>query len=148
MKKRLALLLLLLGPVAGAAGSRAVTSAAMGDGLTRYTIIWTSDGSGAVDGDLGGLIRAGYVFQAFIVPGAGGSAPTDQYDVELRDGNGVNVLSYGSTDAGANLSATTPLAVQFLPPYFHDGTPGFELVVANAGDTKGGTVVLFVRATP
>ena len=54
MKKCFALLLLLLGPVAGAAGSRAVTSAAMGDGLTRYTIIWTSDGSGAVDGDLGG----------------------------------------------------------------------------------------------
>lgn len=131
-----------------AAGSKAVTSSSVGSDVTRYAITWTSDGAGAVSGNLGGLIRRGYIYQVQIVPGAGGVAPSASYDITLLDAYGVNLLVHGSTDAGLNLSATAASAVQLFPAYYHDGTAGLELTVANAGASKSGTVILLVRVLP
>lgn len=131
-----------------AAGSKAVTSSSVGSDVTRYAITWTSDGSGNVSGNLGGLIKRGYLYQVQIIPGTAGSQPTAAYDITLLDAYGVNLLVHGSTDAGANLSQTAASAAQIFPAYYHDGTAGVELTVANAGDTKSGTVVLLFRSTP
>lgn len=147
---KLALLLAALAVAwpAAAAGTKAVTSSSVGSDVTRYVIAWTSDGSGNVSGNLGGLIKRGYIFQVEIAPGSGGSAPSAAYDITLLSGYGANILSDGTTDAGADLSATTASTVQIVPPFYHDGVTGLELTVAHAGDTKSGTVILYMRVTP
>lgn len=147
---KLALLLAVLAVAwpAAAVGTKAVTSSSVGSDVTRYVIVWTSDGSGDVSGDLGSLIRRGYIFQLEFIPSGGGTAPTAAYDVQLQDSNNVNLLSDGTTNAGADLSATASKAVQFNPSYYHDGTGALELVVAAAGAEKSGTVVLWLRVIP
>jgi hypothetical protein len=81
------------------------------------------------------------------VPDGGGTQPSDLYDVTLVDTNAIDVIA----GVGANLSnATSTLKVPSfgtttLYRYYHDGTQQLDLVVANAGAAKGGTVVLWVR---
>lgn len=134
--------------VAGAVGTETVTCGPSGMDATRCAIVWTSDAAGAVSGSLGLQTGIGYLFQIEIVPGSGGVQPSAAYDITLLDAYGVNLLVHGVTDAGANLSNTAPSAVQVFPAYYHDGTAGLELTVANAGNAKSGTVVMLFRSTP
>jgi hypothetical protein len=108
----------------------------------RYTIAWTSDAAGAVSGNAF-EVRAGRLASVRFVPGSGGVQPTDLYDVTLIDTNSIDHLS----GVGANLSNATSSLQQWDPQIFQDGSRTFDLVVANAGNAKSGTVVLLVQVT-
>jgi hypothetical protein len=117
--------------------------------LTRYVTAWTSNASGAASESVE-LIQPGELVGVTFVPGTSGSQPTDAYDVTANDAYGVDALS----GQGANLSnATATMVAPTIPakdgtttstaPRPVDGT--LTVAVTNAGNTKSGTVVLWVR---
>jgi hypothetical protein len=148
----IAVLFLVVGAISAlAAGSISLDSALITQlGLTKYTITWTSDGSGVVSANPVTL-RRGFLRQVKFIPNGGGTQPSDLYDVTMTDANGVDVL----IGTGSNLSnATSKIAV----PILLDGaaSPGsssrliflddgdYTPVVAAAGNAKGGTIILWI----
>lgn len=121
-----------------------------GLGVRKVTLAWTSDASGDVSGSPTTYLT-GEILRVVIVP-SGTAAPTTLYDVTLRSygGDGIDLLA----GQGANLSATVASHVKPGVP-FKDGTTTatapiavddqLELVVANAGNAKSGTVTLYLR---
>lgn len=139
----LALLVLAGAANAWAVGSLAVTRQETSPRVVR--LAWTSDAAGAVSGNL--VHIEGVIERVVFVPGTGGVQPSDLYDVVLNDVDGLDVLAA----KGANLSNATKTQVC---PFIGDGTTTnkpvavagpLDLVVAAAGDSKSGTVVLYVR---
>lgn len=142
----IASVLLLAAPQA--VGTVTVTVASLGNGrVVKYTMAWVSDASGNVSANTSALsvVRPGYLQQVKFIPDGGGTAPTDLYDITLNDANAVDVLA----GTGANLSGTLAKITRVAAPIYLDGTANMalDLVVANAGNAKGGTVVLWVSAT-
>lgn len=135
--------LALLTADAWAAGTLTITQ---GTGSVRkVTLAWTSDAAGAVSGTTVHL--DGVIERVVFVPGTGGVQPTDLYDVTLEDAEGLDLLA----GEGANLSNVNKTQVT---PFIGDGTTTnkpvaaygtAELKVAAAGNTKSGTVLLYLR---
>lgn len=127
------------------AGSVTVTTAEfVGLGLIKTTIAWVSDAAGAVSGNAF-AIRRGWLQQVKFIPDSGGTQPTDLYDITLKFADGIDML----VGTGANLSATVPTVTApqlntggTAPVFIDDGN--IDLVVANAGASKGGTVILYI----
>lgn len=125
-----------------AAGTVTVTSAQMrfGSGtFVRYTVAWTSSAGGAVSGNAFALAPGELVSVRFI---PGGTTPDDLYDVTLAETSGASDLTGGE---GADQSNSTAAIYSFDPRIVLDGTRTIDVVVANAGSAKTGTVVLFVK---
>jgi hypothetical protein len=149
--RRLALLLLAcalaLGAPVSAAGTLTVTRADVGGGITKVTLAWTSDASGAVSGNAFAVPR-GELLQVKFKPGAGGAQPSDQYDLTLIDSDSVDMLAgVGgnlSNSAGALFAPIIGDGTTKAQRVLLDGTGTLDLVVANAGNAKSGTVVLWI----
>lgn len=115
--------------------------------LTRYVISWTSDGSQAYAETIA-IQSPGELIAVTFDPGT--PAPTANYDVVLTDSEGVDVLA----GQGANLSDTVSTMVCPGIPV-KDGTTtsvgprpvygNLSLAISNAGASKAGTIVLWVR---
>ena len=108
--------------------------------LKKIVFDWTSSAGGAADATTDEYYTGRIVYAAQI-PEAAGTQPTDQYDVTVVDADGVDVLA----GLGANLgnAANTYKADS-------DGLGAvvesqLTLAVTNAGDTKGGKTILFIR---
>lgn len=145
MRSRLALLCVVIALVAvtvpvRAAGTVVLTASGLGGGLVQYTFAWTSTAGGAVSANPQALVR-GRLVEAKFIPGSGGTQPTDLYDITLLDEAGVDVL-FG---AGANLSNATSARARLNPPVIHAADDDLDLVVANAGSEKTGTLILWVQ---
>lgn len=120
------------------AGSLTNTSSDLGGGITKYNIAWVSDASGVVSLSVV-EVKRGRLIQIKYVPDAGGTQPSDLYDMTLPDTNGVDVLA----GDGANLSnANSKITAPTAPILLEAGnlTP----TIASAGNAKGGTLILFV----
>lgn len=130
---------LLCAPVS-AVGTVTTAYSAIGTKYTKITITWTSSAGGAVSGNAFTL-PAGDLVQIQFVPNGGGTQPTDLYDVTLVDNDNVDVLN----GLGANLSNSTGTILQWNPEMVSDSSRTLDLVVANAGNAKSGTVYLWVR---
>lgn len=117
------------------AGTVVLTEKNYGE-VVRHTFAWTSDASGNVS-YAGQAIASGRLIAVRIVPGASASQPSDQYDVELRDDDGIDLLG----GEGANQSNSTGSVFSFDPPLFQDHRMG--IVVSNAGNAKSGTVEVY-----
>lgn len=139
----LVLTLLLTAPSVFAAGTVTATStaAASSNGhVMRYTYHWTSDASGNVSGDTSTVVlRDGHIIKMEYVPDGGGSQPSDLYDLTLLDANSVDLLN----GIGANLSNATSTII-LAPDLWVDRAEHLQIVVANAGNAKGGTVSIWV----
>lgn len=123
----------------------------LGGGVVKVIADWTSDAAGAASGTTDRKV-VGRLVKAVTDPDAT-AAPTDNYDITLTDGEGVNVLTAcQSTLANRHTSTTqevyflvldaagTPLA-QSVHPVVCDL---LTVTVANAGDTKSGQLILYV----
>jgi len=101
------------------------------------SLAWVSDASGDVSGTNTAKKYSGTITRMKFIP-SGVSAPTANYDVTLLDDDGCDVM-----DAqGADRSATaTECAVGFGEVM---GSV-LQLVVANAGNAKEGTVIVHIR---
>lgn len=134
------------------AGSVTATVSDVAQGLTKYSLAWLSDAAGAVSGN-SVTLKSGTIVAVDFVPDGGGTQPSDLYDVTMTcDAHGPNILDDGAgASIGANLSNTTathkiPMigggAVTYVRQWLHGG--GYTLVVAAAGNAKGGTVNVYV----
>lgn len=138
----LALVLALSAPV-HAVGTVVVTTTYVGFNVTQYQLAWTSNASGAVSANP--LAIRGHLLGVKFVPGAGGTQPTDLYDATLVDVESLDILNAQA----ANLSNVTGRYFLFDPRFFVPGGPGgqtLDLVIANAGNAKTGTVYIWVQA--
>jgi len=124
-----------------AVGTVTVTTTTLSDlRAVKYSLAWLSDGSGNVSANPQ-TFRPGSLIQIRFIPDGGGTAPTALYDVTLVDAAGYDFL--GAT--GANLSATVTTTTRVAAPLIYDATGTLDLVVANAGAAKGGTVQLWIQ---
>jgi hypothetical protein len=155
---RAALVVILLGAAfvpLQAAGSVVVTDKEVSAGLSasggfifrQYTVAWTSDAAdGSVAANVSGngfAIRSGYLESIRFIPGS--TAPTNLYDVTLTDSDGTIASGDLLSGTGADRSSTLSSVLTFDPPIFMDGTRTLAVVVANAGNSKTGRVVILVR---
>jgi hypothetical protein len=121
-----------------AVGTVTVTKTRLNAHFEQVSIAWTCDASGNVSGNAF-AVGVAALWQAKFIPGSGGTQPTNLYDVTVNDANGCDMAA----GKGANLSnATASIGVQSGPLSIVSGT--LDLVVANAGNAKQGTVVLLV----
>jgi hypothetical protein len=103
--------------------------------FAEYTFDWTSDANGNYTSEF--LVPSGYLRSIRFIPGTGSVQPTNQYDVTLVDGIGVNLLG----SVGADLSnVTATLAVFTQPIPWNRGL--VTLTISAAGAAKTGKVVL------
>lgn len=118
------------------AGSIIVTTSDLGGGETKYSVAWLCSATGVVSANTFDIKR-GSLLRLVFVPNAAGTQPSDLYDVTLLDSNSIDILA----GSGGDLSNAS--AISFEPETtIEPGT--FTLAVANAGNAKGGTVVLIV----
>lgn len=100
-------------------------------------LVWVS----AADGTASGTTTNSYngAIKALVtVPAGGGSAPTDNYDIVVNDENSLDALA----GTGANRSTSATQYVVASLGYVSNSK--LTLGIAAAGDTKGGTIYLFV----
>ena len=119
-----------------------------GTDVVKHTFEWVSDADG--NGTLvSGTAVSGQIERVVFIP-SDVTAPTASYDVTLTDEDGIDVLS----GQGVNLSETVASSVRPGTP-LRDGTTVsvistvvdglLTLNVSNAGDSKAGRVVVYVR---
>ncbi len=141
---RLAVILLFAQtPPLEAAGTVTLTAATTpADSRTaRYTFTWAANASGAVSGDTTTItFVSGTIARVELIPDSGGTQPTDLYDLTLLDEHGIDILA----GAGANLSNSTGALVA-RPDIPVISGEAFQLVIANAGNAKGGTVKVWIE---
>lgn len=121
------------------AGTATVTQLYKSRKVKSYSIAWTSTAGGAVSANAFATI-GGYIVRVTVVPGSGGSAPTDLYDATLVDADNIDVLDA----TGANLAAATGVTFNFDPPLFLPSGGTLDLVIANAGNAKTGRVDIYI----
>lgn len=103
---------------------------------------WLSTAAGAAD-----LVTAnvynGILTHVVFIPDGGGTQPTDQYDVTVTNPDGVDVLNGN----GANLSnAANVIKSRYeTANLLAVANEPLTLNVTNAGNAKGGRVVLYIR---
>jgi hypothetical protein len=131
-------LLLVSAPVLAVGTATVSTTTVLGN-VDRHTITWVSSAAGAVSGNA--FAVRGYLVQVRFVPDSAATQPTDLYDATLVDDHGIDVLN----SAGSNLSNSTSLLVVLDPPVLLDGSHTLDLVIAAAGNAKGGVVTAWVR---
>jgi hypothetical protein len=128
-----------------AVGSFTVTASDLGGQLTKYSVAWTSSSGGAVSGVTMALKR-GRILAVKYVPTNGGSQPSNDYTVQLLDGDGVDALC--ATGVGSGLSNTAASiavpAMSSLAAFLIDPTQTYTPTVASAGNVKNGRFDLFV----
>jgi hypothetical protein len=124
------------------AGSITTTSSKE-NSIVKYTMDWLSDASGDVDVDAIPMVQ-GEIIRVSYYPDAGGTQPSDNYDLTMTNSYGVDIL----TGTGSNLSQTTdtwvvPALSTYFPVVVEAGS--YDLVIANAGNAKGGIVEVLLR---
>jgi hypothetical protein len=126
------------------AGSIALTTSDLGGGVTKYSIAWTSDASGNVNGSSLALKR-GRLLQVKFVPTNGGTEPSNDYSVTLLDADGVDVLAgKGASLSNTAASIAVPV-VSSTSPAFIDPTLGnFTPTVSAAGNVTNGRIDLLI----
>lgn len=120
------------------AGTVTVTEELAGP-VKKVKFVWVSSSGGAADGSTSNTYN-GSIMRLVTVPAGGGSAPTDNYDVVVNDDDTTDVLM----GAGANRDTanTEQVLASSLGVVANDK---LTLAVTNAGDTKGGTVYVYLR---
>ena len=115
--------------------------------ITKLTIAWTSAADGSVNASVvdewGETVKvSGILMRVVTIPSAV-TAPTDQYDIQILDNNSVDILNGAGADrSDASTEQMCPLVSSAVEVTIAATT--ITLVIANAGDTKSGTVYLYL----
>lgn len=103
---------------------------------------WTSTAGGAAS-DTTRLKYTGNILKFYTVPGSGGDAPTDNYDITLTNADSIDVLQ----GQGANRSTSLTQWVNDIPASTPLGAVAgskLTLNVSNAGDANTGELIVFI----
>lgn len=116
------------------AGTVTITEESLGK-IDKVTFTWASATTGAADGTTTQLYT-GRIKQALIYAGA--TTPTDLFDVQVKDSASIDLL-FGD---GANCPVADVVVVEDAGYVVNDP---LTLAVTNAGDTKTGSVVVYIE---
>jgi hypothetical protein len=83
----------------------------------------------------------GLLERAVFIPDAAGTQPTNAYDVTVTDSDGLDILA----GLGADLSNAATVVKVHSDGLTAVSGEKIELNIANAGDAKGGQVILYLR---
>lgn len=108
-------------------------------GLFKVKFVWTSDSDGAAT-KATTYVYNGQLLRATFKPDSGGTAPTALYDVAVNDDNSYDLLN----GLGADLSATVTSHKTNGDGLLCVQSSKLNLSVTNAGESKGGTVELYI----
>lgn len=122
------------------AGTATLTTSTASRTVKKYSVAWTSTAGGAVSANDFETVP-GYIVRVTVVPGTGGTQPTDLYDLTITDADDLDVLG----GLGANRSNATGNIFTFDPPVFVPFQGTLDVVIANAGASKTGRVDIFVE---
>lgn len=108
--------------------------------VKKVSFDWLSDAAGAADAVTTATLNGRVIYAVYQSDG-GGTAPTNLWDVTVKDDSGIDVLK--GTGADVTSAATVYKADS-------DGLGAvveskLTLAVTNAGNAKGGIVTLFIR---
>lgn len=108
--------------------------------VKKLTFAWTSSAGGAATVTSTGS-HYGRVIEFVTIPGAGGEAPTDNYDITITDSDSVDVA------AGALANRDTANTEVVVPDTNAQRAVHGVLTVnvTNAGNANTGTVVVYYR---
>lgn len=110
--------------------------------IKKVIMDWTSDGTnGAVSGHYTTNYYTGQIVEAIFDPDAGGTQPSDNYDVTVTDSDGNDVLA-GQGGDKSNAATVYKLREDKLGTVV---ASKLQPVVANAGNSKGGLIILFIQ---
>ena len=124
------------------AGSIVLATADLGGGVTKYSIAWTSDASGSVNGTPVALKR-GRLLQVKFVPANGGTQPSNNYVATLLDADGVDLLAgKGGTLSNTASSIAVPVVSSVSPAFIEPGN--FTPTISAAGNVTNGRIDLYV----
>lgn len=124
------------------AGSIVLTTADLGGGITKYSIAWTSDASGNVNGTPIALKR-GWLIQVKFVPTNGGTQPSNNYAAMLVDADGVDLLAgKGAALSNTAASVAVPIVSAVSPAFIDPGN--FTPTISAAGNITNGRIDLYV----
>jgi hypothetical protein len=124
------------------AGSIVLTTADLGGGVTKYSVAWTSDASGNVNGTPIALTR-GRLIQVKFVPTNGHTQPSNNYAATLLDGDGVDVLAgKGATLSNAASSIAVPIVSSASAAFIEPGN--FTPTISAAGNVTNGRIDLYI----
>lgn len=134
-------------------------------GYTVWTINWTSDAGGYVITKGTKLAYSGIIERVITKPSGAPNAPTS-YGLSIKDTNGIDLL-YGvctsrSTSVSEALGYIPPTSSIFSTstlvqtvnttskfyPWFTPNTGAVTLNITGAGNTKKGTVIVYIRSNP
>ncbi len=120
------------------AGVVAISEEVFGS-IKKIAFTWTSTAGGVADSQTNHAFN-GVIERLVTVPGTAGDQPTDQYDITITDEDDTDVLMGAGADR-SNVN-TEQVAASSLGVVANDR---LTLNVANAGNTKKGTVYLYLR---
>lgn len=110
----------------------------------KITFAWVSDDTTQAATGTTTKKYTGQLIQFTDIPSAGGTAPTDQYDIVLLDDQLVDLLgSAGSNRSGTLTGIKTAISAGQMLGFAVDTTLNFTL--ANAGLLKQGTFTVLIR---
>jgi hypothetical protein len=110
-----------------------------GSQLAEVKFDWTSASDGTASG-MTSVAYTGQLLRAVFDPGASASQPTDAYDVVITDKYGADMLA----GAGANLSNAANVYKSQSDGLSCMDNSKLTLSVSNAGDTKSGSVIIYI----
>lgn len=106
--------------------------------IKKCKLEWESDSTADVEFTsveyYNGMIKGLYT-----IPGTGGSAPSDNYDVVANDKDGIDILN----GQGANRSAT--LTQRVFSSLGLIANSQITFVISNAGEDNSGTIIVYIE---
>lgn len=122
------------------AGSSVTFTESLLGPVKKLKIVWVSDSATGAASGTSTYAYNGKIELLTTVPDGGGTAPSDNYDITLKDSDNVDVLAGGGADRdtanteqvlGTSLGAVAGSLLTFA--------------VATAGNSKGGTAYVYIR---
>jgi hypothetical protein len=108
-------------------------------GIRKIQWTWKSATGGAVTSATT-YRYTGQLQRVVFVPDSGGTQPTDAYDITITDGDSVDAINA----LGANLSNAATVQKMQGDGLGCVASSLLTLNITNAGDEKGGVVILYV----
>jgi hypothetical protein len=138
----------------GTLATNAVRPSFRNDQVVEVVIDWTSDASGNASYLIPEIV-AGALWKAFAVPASGDDAPSDNYDVALKEvvlgANGDPwVVDSDITSGGlGNLDVDQAIDPKpFWPTTVVTVCTWLQVEISNAGDTNSGRLILYFYRKP
>ena len=107
--------------------------------IKKVKFAWVSGSDGKASGTTINPY-SGEIIRLVTIPGATTTAPTDNYDVVVNDGDATDVLMGAGADRDS--AATEQVLGSLLGCVANDT---LSLSIENAGDSKAGTVILYIK---